>query len=422
MEPYGRVHDFCGRTHADEYRKKYGSYYSVGKKQSWYQNVYSIYVCVIRNCVGDTPQPVSGFKHSPAYSSKGKTSSSSQQPVKAVHGLSAHSHINPYSKGSSREIKFYNRDEPFYEFTNFHPCSVYIDGKMWPTTEHYFQAQKFIGTPYVDRVRRLHHPREAFQLSRDPKVSRWRRSDWESVKDDVMLKALRAKFSDQNPKLLSLLLSTGDKKLIEHTSNDSYWGDGGDGTGSNKLGQLLMRVRSELRAKRGASVVPAVGWSQDDSALSRMRERSISPSPSGGSLRRSGSFSTPRSTPSQYGYGRGTEMVTGRVSSPRQPSYPPSHPKGGNTPHHGGKGHNTQSSIIDPLKKQLKTAKSAAKSTVSYAASVVQGGSSSPGTKQKSQAYKRQSQGTSTGSRSSRPSHVNTSSVPYNIINHSKYK
>ena len=404
MEPYGRVHDFCGRTHADEYRKKYGSYYSVGKKQSWYQNAYSIYVRVIRNCIGYTPHLLSS-KPSPAYSSKGKTSSSSQQPVKAVHGLSAHSHINPYSKGSSHEIKFYNRDEPFYEFTNFHPCPVYIDGEMWPTTEHYCQAQKFIGTPYVDRVRRLHHPREAFQLSREPKVSRWRRSDWESVKDDVMLKALRAKFSDQNPKLLSLLLSTGDKTLIEHTSNDSYWGDGGDGTGSNKLGQLLMQVQSELRAKRGASVVPGVSWSQDDSDLSHMRERSISPSPSGGSFRRSGSFSTPRSTPSPYGYGRGTEMVAK-----------------GTIHDHGGKGHNTRSPIIDPLKKQLKAAKSAATSTVSYAASVVQGGSSSPGTKQKSQAYKPLSQGTSTGSRSSRPSHVNTSSVSYNIINHSKYK
>jgi hypothetical protein len=36
-------------------------------------------------------------------------------------------------------------------------------------------------------------------------------------------------------------------KLVEHTSNDSYWADGGDGSGRNMLGRLLLRVRDELR-------------------------------------------------------------------------------------------------------------------------------------------------------------------------------
>ena len=120
-----------------------------------------------------------------------------------------------------------------------------VDGKSWPTSEHYFQAQKFVGTPYVDVIRKLKAPREAFQMSRDPKVSRWRRKDWESVKDDIMLKALLCKFT-QHKRLRKKLLETGSKKLIEHTFNDSYWGDGGDGSGGNKLGQLLMQVRKKL--------------------------------------------------------------------------------------------------------------------------------------------------------------------------------
>ena len=41
----------------------------------------------------------------------------------------------------------------------------------------------------------------------------------------------------------------GDAKLVEHTTNDSYWGDGGDGRGRNMLGQLLMQVRDELRSE-----------------------------------------------------------------------------------------------------------------------------------------------------------------------------
>ena len=64
--------------------------------------------------------------------------------------------------------------------------------------------------------------------------------------DDIMREALRAKF-EQHPKLRSLLLATGDAALVEHTRNDRYWADAGDGTGKNRLGQLLMELREQLR-------------------------------------------------------------------------------------------------------------------------------------------------------------------------------
>ena len=63
-----------------------------------------------------------------------------------------------------------------------------------------------------------------------------------------MLDALRAKFS-QHAHLRQLLVGTGRSELVEHTVNDCYWGDGGDGTGRNRLGVLLMQVRDELRSK-----------------------------------------------------------------------------------------------------------------------------------------------------------------------------
>ena len=78
-------------------------------------------------------------------------------------------------------------------------------------------------------------------------MSRWRRKDWKDVKDDYMLKALRCKFT-QHHDLGKKLVETHDKQLVEHTANDSYWGDGGDGSGQNKLGKFLMQVRSELQA------------------------------------------------------------------------------------------------------------------------------------------------------------------------------
>ena len=60
-----------------------------------------------------------------------------------------------------------------------------------------------------------------------------------------MLEALKAKFT-QHPNLKQLLISTAGKKLVEHTINDNYWGDNGDGTGTNKLGELLIVVRDNL--------------------------------------------------------------------------------------------------------------------------------------------------------------------------------
>ena len=72
------------------------------------------------------------------------------------------------------------------------------------------------------------------------------RLDWEEIKDEVMLQALRMKFS-QNPEIAKELLATGDAILIEHTRSDDYWADGGDDSGKNKLGLFLMQVREELK-------------------------------------------------------------------------------------------------------------------------------------------------------------------------------
>lgn len=71
------------------------------------------------------------------------------------------------------------------------------------------------------------------------------RPDWDTVKDDVMRSAVHAKFA-QHPELQALLLSTGDAMLVEHTKNDAYWGDGGDGTGQNMLGKILVEIRERL--------------------------------------------------------------------------------------------------------------------------------------------------------------------------------
>lgn len=142
-------------------------------------------------------------------------------------------------------INFYSTSGEYGCFSNFSRHSVFLKGKRWPTSEHYFQAMKFEGTEHAEAVRRCERPAEAANMGRDRKLPL--RRDWESVKNQVMLEVVRAKFS-QHEELRAVLLGTGDAKLVEHTENDSYWGDGGDGSGKNRLGQILMRVREELRA------------------------------------------------------------------------------------------------------------------------------------------------------------------------------
>jgi ribA/ribD-fused uncharacterized protein len=72
------------------------------------------------------------------------------------------------------------------------------------------------------------------------------RTDWEAVKDEIMYEAVLAKFT-QHTDLRETLLAISDAMIVEHTETDRYWGDGGDGSGQNRLGQILMRVREELQ-------------------------------------------------------------------------------------------------------------------------------------------------------------------------------
>ena len=145
----------------------------------------------------------------------------------------------------TERIQFYRQGDAWGEFSNFSGHPIELDGQRWRTTEHYFQAQKFEDPEVRERVRQTKAPGDAARLGRRlPGL----RADWEAVKDDVMLRALRAKFT-QHARLRRLLLSTGDAELIEHTKNDRYWADGGDGSGLNRLGALLMQLREELRAE-----------------------------------------------------------------------------------------------------------------------------------------------------------------------------
>ena len=141
-------------------------------------------------------------------------------------------------------IYFYTTNDEFGKFSNFSKHGVELDGLWWKTTEHYFQAQKFLDQEYKEKIRIAATAKEAANLGRSRRIPI--RDDWEEIKDDIMKKVVLKKFQTHG-KLKELLLSTGNEQLVESAPGDYYWGCGSDGTGKNKLGLILEEVRDQLR-------------------------------------------------------------------------------------------------------------------------------------------------------------------------------
>ncbi len=139
-------------------------------------------------------------------------------------------------------IYFYTKTMPYWGLSNFSPPGIEIDGSYWPTVEHYFQAQKFLESEAQERIRRASSPKEARELGQSRAFKL--RPGWDDLREAVMLKALRVKFSQ--PPACALLVSTGERLLIESSPFDYFWAAGQDGSGLNRLGNLLMQVRREL--------------------------------------------------------------------------------------------------------------------------------------------------------------------------------
>ncbi len=125
--------------------------------------------------------------------------------------------------------------------SNFHPVEVTMDGQLYLSTEHAYQAAKTTNLATRTMIARTFNPGKAKRLGRLAAL----RPDWEEVKLEVMLDLLRKKFA--HPKLRTKLLATGTEQLVEgNTWGDTFWGVC-DGMGDNHLGRLLMQVRDEIK-------------------------------------------------------------------------------------------------------------------------------------------------------------------------------
>ena len=132
-------------------------------------------------------------------------------------------------------------DGEYAFLSNYSASPFRINYVLFPTMEHYFQANKADNQNDYLHIAYAPTPGEAKRLGRKIQL----RPDWEKIKDNVMLTGLRKKFAD--PELRNLLLATGNEELVEGNYwGDTYWGVC-NGVGQNKLGKLLMQVREEIK-------------------------------------------------------------------------------------------------------------------------------------------------------------------------------
>lgn len=145
------------------------------------------------------------------------------------------------------EIRFYKEFGEYGYLATYSNYGFFKDGVFWKTSEHYYQAQKFMDSDTKIRIQNAETPKIASTIGRDRKLNL--RSDWEEVKQDVMFDAVYYKFK-QNKDILQKLLDTGRAIIIEATVKENYWGCGPNNDGQNNYGKILIKVREKLRTEQ----------------------------------------------------------------------------------------------------------------------------------------------------------------------------
>ena len=143
--------------------------------------------------------------------------------------------------GSNMDITSFRGDYDF--LSNFYEDGIDYNGIHYLNNEAAFQAQKCLTDEEKWEFAYL-SAAKAKRKGRQVSL----RADWEQVKIGIMEEIVRCKFT-QNPHLADRLLKTGSRKLVEgNTWHDTCWGvDASTGEGENHLGEILMKIREELK-------------------------------------------------------------------------------------------------------------------------------------------------------------------------------
>jgi ribA/ribD-fused uncharacterized protein len=148
---------------------------------------------------------------------------------------------------------YVSRTDPLNILSSYSQHEFDLDGDTWPSAEHYYQAMKFRPGELRDAIRNAEHPDKAKKLAAKNKKSV--RNNWEKVKETIMTRGIYIKCCT-HPEAANALLNTDEKKIIENSQFDYFWGCGRDGRGHNTFGKVLMSVREKLRQKASGTERP----------------------------------------------------------------------------------------------------------------------------------------------------------------------
>lgn len=143
---------------------------------------------------------------------------------------------------SKEPVFFYERE--FYVFSNFSSFMLEWKGLVFPTSEHAYHWEKFVGNPEIQHkiitARSAHDSLKIAHEYRQQYIA-----NWDDIKLDVMTDICRAKLQ-QHPYVMKKLMQTSGRPIIEDSWRDDYWGWGPNQDGNNHLGKIWMKLRDEI--------------------------------------------------------------------------------------------------------------------------------------------------------------------------------
>jgi type I restriction enzyme S subunit len=128
--------------------------------------------------------------------------------------------------------------------------SLFINGIRIPTSEALYQACRFPHRPELQKIIIGQKSPMTAKMKSKP-YRKDSRPDWDNVRVEIMWWCLRVKLVQHWEKFGDLLLSTGNKPIVEESSRDQFWGakpiNPEELVGINILGQLLTALREQLK-------------------------------------------------------------------------------------------------------------------------------------------------------------------------------
>jgi len=146
-----------------------------------------------------------------------------------------------YDPHSKEPINFI--ETRFHDFSPFSAHEVEVDGIVFKTAEHAYQALRVVpeARPVIMSAR---SPLDAWREAQKCKERNQLLTGYD--KYALMEKIFRAKLA-QHADVREVLLESGDRELLKVFDTDYDWGTGADGSGQNNMGKLWMKLRAELQ-------------------------------------------------------------------------------------------------------------------------------------------------------------------------------